>query len=154
MKDTFDFAQGRLRCWHESREEPSWTSCVLRGLWFSSSVDNSADLESRRRGWSAAGRSSNGTDRAAVGCGRNVGGPSPAPFVALGHSFRGKQRTRLHAAVAGRLVCEPEGLSWKVGRALFLSQGSDSGLLPRSPQLPGGSIQVCRAQCGGAWSEP
>src|SRR5271156_1589940 len=58
----------------------------------------------------------------------------------------GKRRARLHLAFAGRRFSQPEGLSRKVGGALFLPQGSDSRLHARSPQLSGRSGEI---RCAG-----
>src|SRR5437899_1584442 len=67
--------------------------------------------------------------------GDNCGTFGSAGFVAVGETRRRRQRSRFHIAIARGYTRKPEGLSWQVGRSLFLSQGPDSRMLARGPQL-------------------
>src|ERR1700752_2446966 len=93
------------------------------------------------------------TDRFADRGAGGPGGTSSARLIALGDAGRRQQRSRFHSALAGWLPRQPERLSWQVGRAVLLSQRSDSGMHARGPQFSDRPAEICCARRRRAGSE-
>src|ERR1700739_1476359 len=75
------------------------------------------------------------TDRVAD---RGAGGPGrtgSTRLITLGDAGCREQRSRFHSSLAGWLAGQPERLPWQVGRAVLLSQRSDSGMHARGSQF-------------------